>query len=57
MHHSRCACVVHSHPAPQEVNELKADIEKAKNEVVRSVIAIVGTFSAITFTVSRLMSG
>ena len=39
----------------REVNELKATVEKAKNDVIKSVIAIMGTFSAITFTISRFI--
>jgi hypothetical protein len=39
----------------REVNELKATVEKAKNDVIKSVIAIMGTFSAIAFTISRFI--
>ena len=40
----------------QETNELKAMMEKSKNDVVKTVIAVMGTFSAVTFTLSRLMT-
>ncbi len=39
----------------REVNELKSSVEKAKNDTIKSVIALLGTFSAIAFTISRLV--
>ncbi|GBF99759.1 chloroplast tscA maturation factor, partial [Raphidocelis subcapitata] len=39
----------------REVNELKATVEKAKNDVIKTVIGVLGTFSAIAFTISRLL--
>lgn len=39
----------------RDVNELKATVERSKNDVIKSVIAIMGTFSAIAFTISRLL--
>jgi hypothetical protein len=41
---------------PQEVNELKATVEKSKNDVIKTVIGVLGTFSAIAFTISRLVT-
>ncbi|GFR47733.1 hypothetical protein Agub_g9497 [Astrephomene gubernaculifera] len=43
----------------REINELKSSVEKAKNDTIKSVITILGTFSAIAFTISRFiqMSG
>jgi hypothetical protein len=43
-------------PTPQEVNELKATVEKSKNDVIKTVIGVLGTFSAIAFTISRLVT-
>lgn len=40
----------------QEVNDIRAGMEKAKNDIIKSTIAIMGTFSAIAFTITRLMS-
>jgi hypothetical protein len=40
----------------QEVNDLRAGMEKAKNDIIKSTIAIMGTFSAIAFTITRLVS-
>lgn len=45
-----------SGPHEQEVNELKATVEKAKNDVIKTVIGVLGTFSAIAFTISRLVT-
>lgn len=39
----------------REVNELRARVETSKNDVIKSVIAIMGTFSAIAFTISRFL--
>jgi hypothetical protein len=38
------------------VSELNALIEKSKTDLIKSVIAIFGTFSAIVFTITRLVS-
>jgi hypothetical protein len=56
----------HTHAAPlslctfpctlQEINDVRAGIEKGKNDIIKSTIAIMGTFSAIAFTITRLMS-
>lgn len=40
----------------QEVNDIRAGMEKAKNDIIKSTIAIMGTFSAIAFTITRLMA-
>jgi hypothetical protein len=40
----------------QEVNDIRAGMEKAKNDIIKSTIAIMGTFSAIAFTITRLVS-
>jgi len=40
----------------RDVNELKSALEKAKNDTIKSVITILGTFSAVAFTISRLMA-
>eukprot|EP00877_Chromochloris_zofingiensis_P015058 jgi/Chrzof1/9806/Cz04g16100.t1 len=40
----------------RDINELKATVEKAKNDTIKSVITIMGTFTAIVFTISRVMS-
>ncbi|KAI8467222.1 MAG: chloroplast tscA maturation factor [Monoraphidium minutum] len=40
----------------REVNELKATVEKAKNDIIKTVIGVLGTFSAIAFTISRLVT-
>lgn len=39
----------------RDINDLKAAVEKSKNDVIKSVITILGTFSAIAFTMSRFM--
>uniref|UniRef100_A0A7S0X0E3 Uncharacterized protein n=1 Tax=Chlamydomonas leiostraca TaxID=1034604 RepID=A0A7S0X0E3_9CHLO len=39
----------------RDINELKSSVEKAKNDTIKSVITILGTFSAIAFTISRFM--
>lgn len=39
----------------RDINDLKASVEKSKNDVIKSVITILGTFSAIAFTMSRFM--
>lgn len=39
----------------REVNDIRAGMEKAKNDIIKSTIAIMGTFSAIAFTITRLM--
>jgi hypothetical protein len=48
----------HSPPSTpsQEVNELKATVEKSKNDVIKTVIGVLGTFSAVVFTATRLLS-
>jgi hypothetical protein len=51
-------CAVHTPASPhhlQEVNDIRAGMEKAKNDIIKSTIAIMGTFSAIAFTITRLM--
>ena len=40
----------------RELNGLSAAIEKAKNDIIKTVIAVLGTFSAVAFTVTRLIS-
>ncbi|KAF6251814.1 hypothetical protein COO60DRAFT_582446 [Scenedesmus sp. NREL 46B-D3] len=40
----------------REVNDIRAGMEKAKNDIIKSTIAIMGTFSAIAFTITRLMA-
>lgn len=40
----------------REVNDIRAGMEKAKNDIIKSTIAIMGTFSAIAFTITRLVS-
>eukprot|EP00775_Hariotina_reticulata_P002449 gene2449-2752_t len=40
----------------REVNDIRAGVEKAKNDIIKSTIAIMGTFSAIALTITRLMS-
>jgi hypothetical protein len=40
----------------REINELKATVEKAKNDTIKTVIGILGTFSAVVFTVTRLIT-
>ena len=40
----------------RDVNDLRAAVEKAKTDIIKSVIAIIGTISAITFTISRVMT-
>lgn len=40
----------------RELSSCNALIERSKNDVIKSVIAIMGTFSAIAFTVTRLVS-
>lgn len=40
----------------RELNSLSAQIEKAKNDVIKTVIAVLGTFSAVAFTVTRLLA-
>lgn len=42
--------------ATQEVNDIRAGMEKAKNDIIKSTIAIMGTFSAIAFTITRLVA-
>ncbi|GAX75906.1 hypothetical protein CEUSTIGMA_g3349.t1 [Chlamydomonas eustigma] len=37
-----------------DVNEVRSSVEKAKNDTIKSVITILGTFSAVAFTISRL---
>ncbi|EFJ42659.1 hypothetical protein VOLCADRAFT_97250 [Volvox carteri f. nagariensis] len=39
----------------RDINELKSSVEKAKNDTIKSVITILGTFSAIAFTISRFV--
>ncbi|KAL6753110.1 hypothetical protein V8C86DRAFT_2734331 [Haematococcus lacustris] len=39
----------------RDINELQSAIEKSKNDTIKSVITILGTFSAIAFTISRFM--
>ena len=39
----------------RDINELKSSVEKAKNDTIKSVITILGTFSAIAFTISRFI--
>eukprot|EP00798_Chlamydomonas_sp_ICE-L_P022860 gene22860-30033_t len=38
----------------RDINVLKSELERAKNDTIKSVITILGTFSAIAFTISRL---
>ncbi|MEW5309028.1 MAG: hypothetical protein WDW38_000941 [Sanguina aurantia] len=38
-----------------DINDLKSSVEKAKNDTIKSVITILGTFSAIAFTISRFV--
>ena len=40
----------------QEVNDLRATVERAKNDIIKTVIGVLGTFSAVAFTISRLMT-
>jgi hypothetical protein len=40
----------------REISETRALVERSKNDVIKSVIAIMGTFSAIAFTVTRIVS-
>ena len=35
---------------------MKSSVEKAKNDTIKSVILILGTFSTVAFTISRLVS-
>lgn len=51
-----CIASPHSSAPPQEVNELKATVEKSKNDVIKTVIGVLGTFSAVVFTATRLLS-
>ncbi|KAG2490117.1 hypothetical protein HYH03_011423 [Edaphochlamys debaryana] len=39
----------------RDVNELRSGVEKAKNDTIKSVITILGTFSAMAFTISRFV--
>ncbi|KAF5841113.1 chloroplast tscA maturation factor [Dunaliella salina] len=39
----------------RDINELKSSVEKGKNDTIKSVITIIGTFSAIAFTISRFV--
>ncbi|KAG2453037.1 hypothetical protein HYH02_002372 [Chlamydomonas schloesseri] len=39
----------------RDINELRSSVEKAKNDTIKSVITILGTFSAIAFTISRFV--
>jgi hypothetical protein len=41
----------------RDINELKSAVEKSKNDTIKSVITIVGTSSAVAFTVTRLLAG
>lgn len=40
----------------RELNSLAAAIEKAKNDIIKTVIAVLGTFSAVAFTITRLLA-
>ncbi|KAG1676048.1 hypothetical protein FOA52_014913 [Chlamydomonas sp. UWO 241] len=39
----------------RDINELRSLIEKAKNDTMKVVITILGTFSAVAFTISRFL--
>jgi hypothetical protein len=39
-----------------DINDVKSSVEKAKNDTIKSVILILGTFSTVAFTISRLVS-
>lgn len=51
--HSNMVCLLW---LVQEVNDIRAGMEKAKNDIIKSTIAIMGTFSAIAFTITRLVA-
>ena len=39
-----------------DINDVKSSVEKEKNDTIKSVILILGTFSTVAFTISRLVS-
>lgn len=39
-----------------DINDVKSSVEKAKNDTIKSVILILGTFSTVAFTITRLVS-
>ena len=51
----RTAVLLYCPQVDHDINDLKSNVEKSKNDTIKTVITILGTFSAIAFTVSRLM--
>lgn len=39
-----------------DINDVKSSVEKAKNDTIKSVILLLGTFSTVAFTISRLVA-
>lgn len=39
-----------------DINDVKSSVEKAKNDTIKSVLLILGTFSTVAFTITRLVS-
>jgi hypothetical protein len=37
-----------------DINDVKSSVEKAKNDTIKSVILILGTFSTVAFTISSV---